>query len=299
MEFNKINNLLDTAHDKVSKFVTKKWIEVQHQSGGNFDTGKKIRFKTSMLRSDLCDYSEAYVWVKGTVTAIDTNNDNNFNKRFVFKNNTPFLSCISKINGKLVENAEDLDVVMPMYNLLDYSKNYEKTSGSLFNYFRDEPNSFNTNDTNPINVSIKDSKSFDYKSSLNNALPNADVNNKGVHNNLEIAIPLKHFGNFWRSLDIPLINCEVSLNLTWNSKCVLVGRAYREARDPPDAGISAINSPSDVTFEIADCKLYVPVVSLSTENDNKLFEMLKSGFKRTVKWNKTCLTCQIKPKTVT
>ena len=162
MEFNKINNLLDTAHDKVPKLVTKKWIEVQHQPSGKYDTGKEIRFKTSMLRSDLCDYSEAYVWVNGTVTAIDANNNNNFNKRFVFKNNAPFLSCISKINGKLVENAADLDVVMPMYNLLEYSKNYEKTSGSLFNYFRDEPNSFNTNDANPINVSIKGSKSFDY-----------------------------------------------------------------------------------------------------------------------------------------
>ena len=140
MEFNKINKLLDTAYDKVSKFVTKKWKEVQNLSGGGYDTSKQIRFKASMLRSDLCDYSEAYVWVRGDVTASNEGNVN-FDRKFVFRNNAPFLSCILKINSKLVENAEDLDIVMPMYNLLEYSKNYEKASGSLFNYYRDEPNS--------------------------------------------------------------------------------------------------------------------------------------------------------------
>ena len=87
-----------------------------------------------MLRSDLCDYSDAYVWVKGTITVTDPNNNANFDRRLTLKNNAPFISCISKINGELVENAEDLDIVIPMYNLLEYSKNYEKTSGSLFNY---------------------------------------------------------------------------------------------------------------------------------------------------------------------
>ena len=109
---------------------------------------------------------------------------------------TLFMSCISKINDKLVENAEDLDVVMPMYNLLEYSKNYEKTSGSLFNYFRDEPNSINTDDANPINVFISGSKSFDYKSDLNLNLGDADANNKNNRNDAEIAVPLKDLGNF-------------------------------------------------------------------------------------------------------
>ena len=164
MEFNKINNLLGDPTDKVPRFVTKKWIEIHPQSTKDFKTSKEIKFKTSMLRSDLCDYSEAYVWVKGDVVADNANNDGNFNRKFVFKNNAPFMSCISKINGKFVENAEDLDVVMPMYNLLEYSKNYEITSGSLFNYFRDEPNSAGSDDANPINISIRGSKSFDYKS---------------------------------------------------------------------------------------------------------------------------------------
>ena len=87
-----------------------------------------------MLRTDLYDYSDAYVWVKGTITVTDPNNNANFDRRLRFRNNAAFISCISKIKGELVENAEDLDIVIPMYNLLEYSKNYEKTSGSLFNY---------------------------------------------------------------------------------------------------------------------------------------------------------------------
>ena len=138
MEFNKINNLLGDPGNKVPRFVTKKWIGINPQSTKDFKTSKEIKFKTPMLRSDLCDYSEACVWVKGNVVADNANDNNNFDKRFAFKKNAPFMSCISEINGILVENAEDLDVVIPMYNLLEYSKNYEKTSGSLFNYFRDE-----------------------------------------------------------------------------------------------------------------------------------------------------------------
>ena len=139
MEFNKTNNLLGQAHNEVPRFITKKWIEVQSQSGNTYNTSKPIRFKTSMLRSDLCDYSDAYVWVKGKITVANPNDKANFNKELTLKNNAPFISCISKINGELVENAAGLDIVIPMYNLLEYSKNYEKTLGSLFNYYRDEP----------------------------------------------------------------------------------------------------------------------------------------------------------------
>ena len=135
MGFNKINNLLGLAHDKVPRFITKKWIEVQSQSGITYNTSKPTRFKTSMLRSDLCDYSDAYVWVKEKITVTNPNDNANFNKELTLKNNAPFISCISKVNGELVENAKDLDIIIPMYNLLEYSKNYEKTSGSLFNYY--------------------------------------------------------------------------------------------------------------------------------------------------------------------
>ena len=289
MEFNKINNFLGDSSDKVPRFVTKKWIEIHPQSTSDFKPSKEIKFETSMLRSDLCDYSETYVWVKGNVTANANDYNENAERKFAFQNNAPFLSCISKINSKLVENAEDLDAAMPMYNLLEYSKNYEKTSGSLFNYYRDEvddPNVHIGDGDERIDISMRDSKSFDYKSSLNNKLP-ASINNIHTRNDVELAIPLKYLGNFWRILNILLINCEVSLNLSWTDKCILVNRYHRNKPNPqPNPAVNAINSPSEAKFKITDCKLYVPVVTLSIENENKLFEMLKSGFKRTVRWNK-------------
>ena len=277
MEFNKINNLLGPAHDKVPRFITKKWIEVQSQSGNTYNTSRPIRFKTSMLRSDLCDYSDAYVWVKGKITVTNPNDNANFNKELTLKNNATFFSWVSKINGELVENAEDLDIVMPMYNLLKYSKNYEKTSGSLFNCYRDEPKKHTIGvGNNAINTSIRNSKSFDYKTEIIGSLDAGEDEKEDV----TIAIPLKYLGNFWRSLDIPLINCEITLILSWYKECVLVGRAFR---GPPAA---VINSPTDAKFEITDCKLFAPVVTLSAETDNKLLEQLKSGFRRSIKWNK-------------
>ena len=124
MEFGKIVNFLDTTSDNkdLPKFVTKKWIEVYDQSQKNYDVNKEIRIKTSMLRSDLCDFSEAYIVVKGNIT-VSRPNDAKINKAVAFKNNAPFINCISEINGVKTDNAEDLDVVMPMYNLLEYSKN--------------------------------------------------------------------------------------------------------------------------------------------------------------------------------
>ena len=204
----------------------------------------------------------------------------NFDRRLTLKNNAPFISCISKINDELVENAEDLDIVIPMYNFLEYSKNYEKTSGSLFNYYRDEPNKAEiANDNGAINISIRNSKSFDYKTEIIGSLDAGEDEKEDV----KIAIPLKYLGNFWRSLDIPLINCEITLVLSWNKECVPVGRAFRGL---PAAAANRINSPTSAKFEITDCKLYVPVFTLSAENDNKLLKQLKSGFRITKKWNK-------------
>ena len=134
-EFQKIVNFLDiTSDDKdLPRFVTKKWIEVYDQSGGNYNVNKKIRIKTSMLKSDLCDFSDAYIVVKETITFTNPDNGKR-NKSLAFKNNAPFINFISKINGVKIDNAEDLDVVMPMYNLVEYSKNYRKTTGNLWNY---------------------------------------------------------------------------------------------------------------------------------------------------------------------
>ena len=198
MEFNKINNLLGPAHDKVPRFITKKWIEVQSQSGNTYNTSKPIRLKTSMLRSDLCDYSDAYMWVKGKINVTNPNDNPNFNKELTLKNNAPFISCISKINGELVENAEDLDIVMPMYNLLEYSKNYEKTSGSFFNYYRDEPKEHTIGPgNNAINISIRNSKYFDYKTEITGSLDDGEDEKEDV----TIAIPLKYLGNFGHTIN--------------------------------------------------------------------------------------------------
>ena len=132
-EISKIVNFLGTTADynDLSRFVTKKWIEVYHQSKGNYNVNKEIRIKTSMLKSGSCDYSDAYIVVKGDITLEDNNNANKINNNLACKNNASFINCISKVNGVKIDNVEDLDVVMPMYNLLEYSKNYKRTTGSL------------------------------------------------------------------------------------------------------------------------------------------------------------------------
>ena len=134
-------NLLDISSDDkdLPRFVTKKWIEVYDQSEKNYSVDKEIRIETSMISSELCDFSDAYIVVKGDITLEGDNNASKRNKNLTFKNNAPFISCISKTNGIKTDNAEDLDVVMPLYNLLGYSKNCTKTTGSLWNYYRDQP----------------------------------------------------------------------------------------------------------------------------------------------------------------
>ena len=167
-----------------------------------------------MVRSDSCDYSDVYIAVKGKITVTDPDNDA-YEKELTLKNIAPFTSCILKINNTLIDNAEDLDIVIPMYNLLEYSKNYKKTTGSFWNYYRNEPNSGIGGENNSVNYSIKDSKSFDYKTSITGKL---EGNN--TEKEVKIVMPLKYLSNFWRALNMPLINCEPNLILTWSEKCV-------------------------------------------------------------------------------
>ena len=127
----------------------------------------------------------------------------------VFKKNAPFVSCISKIISTLIDNAEDLDIVMSMYNLLEYSKNYSKATGSFLNYYRDEPDSGLGGNNNNVNYTFKYFKSFDYKTSITGKL---EGNN--TEKEVEIVVPLKHLSYFWRTLDMLLINCEINLILT-------------------------------------------------------------------------------------
>ena len=165
------------------RFITKTCIEFHDQSGEKYNTNKQIRFKTSILRSDLCNYSDAYIVVKGKITITNPNNYA-YDKKLAFKNNAPFVSCILKINDILIDNAEDLDIVMPIYNLIEYSKNYGKTTGSLWNYYRDEPNSGAVGN---INYSINDSNSFNYKTSITGKLEGKNVETDDV----EIVVSLK------------------------------------------------------------------------------------------------------------
>ena len=130
MKYQKIANLLTDASNKPSKFRTRNWVEINDDIRGTYSPNKHIRFKTAMLRSSLCDYSDAYILVKGNITVNNTaaagTAANNTNKKVIFKNCAPFTKCISKINNTQIDNAQYIDIVMPMYNLIEYSDNYSK-----------------------------------------------------------------------------------------------------------------------------------------------------------------------------
>ena len=259
MEYQKIANLIDDASNQPFKFRTRNWVEINDESGGAYNVNSQIKFKTTMLKSSLYDYSDAYILVKGTITnngrgadATATQADER-DKGVSFKNCAPFINCISEINNTQIDNAKDIDIVMPMYNLIEYSDNYAKTCGNLWQYFRDEPDDNN----------IEDSESFKSKIKITGKTPNND-NEKDV----EIMVPLKYLSNFWRTLEIPLTKCEVNFILTWSSTCVIT------------------NSNGAGAFAITDTKLYVLVVTLSTQENTKFLQQLKSGFKRVINWNK-------------
>ena len=282
----------DSESEKLSKFVTREYVRVNSLSN-TYNKNKSVRFKTPMLRSNLCDYSDAYILVKGTITATApgaNNGANNIrhkrNRPLKLKNNAPFVSCITRINGELIEDADDLDIVMSMYNLLEYSKNYRKTIGLLYNYYRDEL-SDDADDNNFDNIKVVDSNKFKYKNKITGNTYNVDAGAQGYDVNkngtqeVELAIPLKYLGNFWRALNIPLISCEVSLELKWDKNCVATSLEQRDI-----GGGNRDNAPTGATLAINDCKLYVPAVTLSKDDEIKLLTNLKSGFKREIIWNK-------------
>ena len=268
MEYQKIANLMDDTSNQPSKFRTRNWIEINDESRGAYNVNSQIKYKTTMLKSSLCDYSDAYILVKGTIsvnnTAADGAAENNTNKKVIFKNCAPFTNCISEINNTQIDNAKDIDIVMPMYNLTEYSDNYAKTTGSLWQYCKDIPA---RNDNNEIVVFARNNltDSFNFKVKFT-----CQTGNDGTKD-VEIMVPLKYLSNFWRTLEMPLINCEVNLILTWSSTCVLVATNVAN---------------QNATFAITNTKLYVPVVTLSTHENTKFLQQLKSDFKRVINWNK-------------
>ena len=222
-----------------------------------------------MLRSSLCDYSDTYILVKGNITVNNTAaagaDTNNNNKKVIFKNCAPFTNCISRINNEHIDNAEYIDIVMPMYNLIEYSDDYLKTSGSLWQYCKDilavdddgDIVTFNRND---------DTDSFNFKAKIT-----GQTNDDREINGIEIMVPLKHLSSFSRTLEMPLINYEIELILNWTRNSVIISTDV--ANQIP-------------RFTITETAFHVPVVTLSTQDNAKLLPQLKNGFKRTVNWNK-------------
>ena len=179
---------------------------------------------------------------------------NNASTQVVFKNCAPFEKCRAEINETFVDETDFINITMPMYNLIEYSDIFSDTSGSLWQFKRDEI-------TNNADVSNDNAPSFKHKAFL---IGKTEAN--GTKNGVKIAVPLKYFSNFWRSLEIPLINSKIELSLKWCERCLVT------------AAITA-------TFRITDVKLYVPIVTLSLEDNSKLKKLLNKGFKRPIYWN--------------
>ena len=248
MENQKIINLLDKIGTASKHVATTKWYIINDENNTNYgvnkDTGADnpdtFKYDTRVLKPNLCEYAEAYILVDGTIRATNAVNAT----RFALKNCAPFTKCNPEINDEHVDTAENLDIVMPMYNLIEYSDNYQDSSATLYQYKRDEP---------PEDDAVPDSSSFRYKIKLLGNVTEVVGNAAGVRRlNVKVVVPLKYLSNFFRSLEMPLINCKIKLNLTWEKECVLS------------------TGDGEAVFIINDTKLYVPVVTLSKE-DNKDF----------------------------
>ena len=196
METQKIVNLLNGTDNENSKFATKKWYVIDSESKGNYSHPDPIKFLTKSIESSLCDYSDAYVLVTGNITV--TGGD--ANTKVAFKNCAPFKDCRTEINDTFVDYADFINIAMPMYNLIEYSDNYSNTSGSLWQFKRDE---LNVNDINTV-LTNDNAPSFKHTAGIigNTVADGANSKKDGV----KIAVPLKHLNTFWRSLEMPLIS---------------------------------------------------------------------------------------------
>ena len=212
METQKIVNLLNDSENKSSKFATRKWYIINDQNNGQYGRENKdkndstIKFETKIIKPNLFDYSDAYILVTGDIKIADIAADTNV----AFKDCAPFTTCATHINDEHVEIAENLDIIMPMYlcpciYLIEYSDNYSDSSGSLWQFKRDE--SPMNNAGNPLNVVLDNSTSFKYKVSLLGKATDADGNDRSLKN-IKLVVPLKYLSNFFRLLEMSLINCK-------------------------------------------------------------------------------------------
>ena len=237
-------------------------IDQSRNSNDRYKPSKQIRFKTSMLRSDLCDYSDGYIFLKEIITISTEENRaiDGYKINLNLKNNSPFTSFILKINNTLIDNTEDLHVVMLMRNFIKYSKNYRKTTGILWKYYRDEP----------VNA-IKDPQYFKFKTTVIGKRENNATTKK-----VEFVVPFKHLRKFSRALDMSLINYVGTLLLTLSEDCVITDTTTQAAgtQDKPPN----IRAPVDATLAITGINhKYVPVVTLSTQYHKKNIAVSKSG----------------------
>ena len=263
MENQKIINLLDKIDTDSKHFAPKKWYIINDENDTNYgvnkDTGADnpdiIKYDTRVLKPNLCDYAEAYILIDGTIRAAAAN----ANTRLALKNCAPFTKCNLEINVEHVD-TENLDITMPMYNLIEYSDNYQDSSATLYQYNRDEP----SENDDVADLTADNSNSFKYKVSL---LGNPVSANNIARINVKVVVPLKYLSNFFRSLEMPLINCKIKLNLTWKKECIL------------STGVG------EAVFIINDTKLYVPVVTLSKEDNKDFIEQQNKGFQRSIYWN--------------
>ena len=218
MEYQKIINLLNKDDADSKHSATKKWYIINDENNTNYgvnkDTGESnpdtIKYDTRVLKPNLCDYAEAYSLVDGTIRAAAAN----ANTRLALKNCVPFTKCNLEIYDEHVDTAENLDIVMPMYNLIEYSDNYQDSSATLYQYKQDEPP-----EGDPIpNLAVDNSSSFKYKVEL---LGDPVVANNIARRNVKVVVPLKYLSNFFRSLKMPLINCKIKLNLIWKKMRII------------------------------------------------------------------------------
>ena len=209
MENQKIINLLDKINIDSKHFATKKWYIINDENNTNYgvnkDTGADnpdtIKYDTRVLKPNLCDYEEAYILIDGTIRAAAAN----ANTRLALKNCAPFTKCNLEINDEHVDTAENLDLKMPICNLIEYSDNYQASSATLYQYKRDEPPEANT-----INDLTTDtSSSFKYKVEL---LGNPVLDGNIAKRSVKVVVLLKYLSNFFRSLEVPLINCKIKLH---------------------------------------------------------------------------------------
>ena len=209
MENLKIINFLDKIDTDFKHFATKKWYIINDENNTNYgvnkDTGADnpdtIKYDTRVLKPNLCDYAEAYILVNGTIRKAAANGDT----RLALKNCAPFAKCNLEINDEHVDTAENLDITMPMYNLIEYSDNYQDSSATLYQYKGDEPPEANAINDLTTNTSI----SFKYKVNL---LGNRVLDGAISKRSVKVVVPLKYLSNFFRSLEVPLINCKIKLN---------------------------------------------------------------------------------------